>query len=76
MNIRDKAFGLKVHTQVAASRAAKPVTRFVREQRDAHQRAVDEKINDLVDQDVDEWRQEQEKAQYRIDRLQEMLGMN
>jgi len=76
MNIRDKAFELKVHTQVAASRAAKPVTRFVREQRDAHQRAVDEKINDLVDQDVDEWRQEQEKAQYRIDRLQEMLGMN
>jgi len=76
MNIRDKAFELKVHTQVAASRAPKPVTRSLREQRDAHQRAVDEKINDLVDQDVDEWRQEQEKAQYRIDRLQEMLGMN
>ena len=67
MNIRDKAFELKVHTQVAASRAAKPVTRFVREQRDAHCKAVEEKISDIWDED----------HRYEIrQELQEMLGMD
>lgn len=76
MNMRDKTFAAKVHTQVAVSRATKPATRFIRKQRDAHRAAVDEKINNIAQQHADKWREESAKAESRIDQLQEMLGMN
>lgn len=79
MNIRDKAFQLRVNAQVAAQRAVTPATEFVKNQRDAHREAVDAKCADLAEKRVERaedsgpMNQLQKMQQEFVDSVKEMI---